>query len=52
MRATKIVSSLPDERNLYAHQMSTYLSLINLKLKDTKEVPYKMGINLFGLSID
>jgi predicted lipase len=52
MRATKIVSSLLDERNLHAHQMSTYLKLINLKLKDTKEVPYKMGINLFGLSIN
>ena len=52
MRATKIVSSLPDESNLHAHQMSTYLNLINSKLSGSQEVPYKMGINLFGLSID
>ena len=52
MRATKIVSNLPDERNLQAHLMSTYLELLNAKLKGAKEVPYKMGINLFGLSID
>lgn len=52
MRATKIVSSLPDERNLQAHLMSTYLGLIDSKLEVAKEVPYKMGINLFGLSLD
>jgi len=52
MRATKVASALPDERNLHAHKMSTYLQLINEKLKSSKQVPYKMGINLFGLSID
>ena len=52
MRATKIISVLPDERNLNAHKMTTYLDLINTKLESAKQVPYKTGISLFGLSLD
>ena len=52
MRATKIASALPDESNLHAHEMQTYLDLIELKINKAKEVPYKMGINIFGLSIN
>ncbi len=52
MRATKILSAVPDERNLKAHQMTTYLDLIKGKLKSAKQVPYKTGISLFGLSLD
>ena len=52
MRATKIISVLPDERNLNAHKMTTYLDLINTKSESAKQVPYKTGISLFGLSLD
>lgn len=52
MRATKFVSSVPDETNLHAHQMATYLQLINSNLQFAEEVPYKMEINLFGFSLD
>ena len=52
MRATKIVTVLPSEANLNAHKMTTYLSLIESKLNGAKEVPYKTGLNLFGLSLD
>lgn len=52
MRATKFASSLPNETNLNAHKMQTYLSLIISKLDQSEEVPYKTGLNLFGLSLD
>jgi len=52
MRATKIVSVLPSEKNLNAHKMTTYLNLINTKLENAKQVPYKTGISIFGLSLD
>jgi hypothetical protein len=52
MRATKIVTVMPSESNLNAHKMTTYLSLIESKLIDAKEVPYKTGLNVFGLSFD
>ena len=52
MRATKILSAVPDERNLNAHKMTTYLALIKGKLKGAEQVPYKTGISLFGLSLD
>lgn len=52
MRATKFVSSVPDETNLHAHQMATYIALIDGKLDDAVEVPHKMEINLFGFSLD
>jgi triacylglycerol lipase len=52
MRATKFVSSVPDESNLHAHQMQTYLTLIDQKIKGALEVPYKTEISLFGFSLD
>jgi len=52
MRATKFVSSVPDETNLQAHQMATYLQLIDSNLQFAEQVPYKMEINLFGFSLN
>ena len=52
MRATKFVSSVPDETNLHAHQMATYLTLIDQKREGAQQVPYKMEINFFGFSLD
>ena len=52
MRATKFVSSVPDETNLHAHQMATYLTLIDQKREGAQQVPYKMDINFFGISLD
>jgi len=52
LRATKFTSALPSETNVMAHQMSTYLSLIDTLLVAPKEVPYKMSINIFGFSLD
>lgn len=51
-RATKFTSALPTEDNLNAHKMTTYLSLIESKLVKAKQVPYKTGIRVFGLSFD
>jgi hypothetical protein len=52
MRATKFVSALPDESNLKAHQIDTYLALIESNQESAQQVPYKMGISLFGLTLD
>lgn len=49
LRATKFTSALPNEENLEAHKMQTYLSLIQAKLNSAKEVPYESGFSLFGL---
>lgn len=52
LRATKSFSSLPNEENLNAHKMTTYLALIHAKLANPVEVPYESGIRLFGVSFD
>ena len=52
LRATTFTSSLPDESNIKAHQMATYLDLINQKIPRSKEVPFKSGVNIFGFSLD
>ncbi len=52
MRATKFVSSVPDESNIQAHQMGTYLSLIDKKIEGAQQVPYKTEISIFGFSLD
>lgn len=52
MRATKFVSSIPGEGNILAHKIETYLSLIDQGLEGAQQVPYKMDINLFGISLD
>jgi len=52
MRATKFVSSVPDESNLHAHQMETYLGLIEQKVEGAVQEEYKMEINVFGFSFN
>lgn len=52
IRATKFVSALPSEENLKAHQMATYLRLINSNQQQAEEVPYQTGLSVFGLSFD
>ena len=52
MRATKFVSTVPDESNVHAHHMDTYLALIKQKLEGAQQVPYKTDINVFGFSLD
>lgn len=52
MRATKFVSSVPDESNLHAHQIQTYLSLIDQKIEGAVEEEYKMEISVFGFSLN
>lgn len=52
LRATTFTSSVPDDSNIKAHQMSTYLDLIDQKITLAKEVPYKSGVNIFGFSLD
>jgi hypothetical protein len=52
LRATKFTSAIPNEKNLTAHKMTTYLELANTLDKKAAEVPYKMQINLFGFSLE
>ncbi len=52
LRATKFTTSIPNQANLIAHKMDTYLTHISQLRKGAVEVPYKMGIDLFGVSID
>ena len=52
LRATKIMSALPDADNLEAHKMDTYLHRIQTLQTAPIEVPYKMEISLFGLSLN
>ncbi|MCA6063095.1 lipase family protein [Thalassolituus marinus] len=52
LRATKIMSALPDADNLEAHKMDTYMSRIQTLQTAPVEVPYKMEISLFGLSLN
>lgn len=52
MRATKFFSAVPDDSNIHAHQMATYLSLIKEKQVSAEEVPFKLGISLFGLTVN
>lgn len=52
MRATKFTNKLPSEANLLAHTMAQYLSLLEQLQQDKQGIPYRMDINLFGISID
>ena len=52
LRATKFTTSIPNEKNLDAHKMTTYLTNIEGLQEKPVKVPYKMDINLFGISID
>ncbi len=52
LRATKFMSSVPDETHINAHQMATYLSLINGKLTNPQLEAYDAGINVFGFSLN
>jgi triacylglycerol lipase len=52
MRATKFISALPSEDNLRAHEIGSYLTLIESNQEDAQQVPYKTGLSVFGLSFD
>lgn len=52
LRATKFTASVPNEKNLIAHKMDTYLSLIGGLTQTATNVPYKTDINIFGFSFD
>jgi hypothetical protein len=52
LRATKFTTSIPSDKNLLAHQMNTYLGLLEHLQISPKEVPYKTDINFFGFSLD
>ncbi|WP_421852683.1 lipase family protein [Marinomonas sp.] len=52
LRATKFTTSIPSEKNLQAHQMATYLKMIDQLQTSAKEIPYKTDINFFGFSLD
>tara|TARA_R110001606_G_scaffold114048_1_gene241293 strand:+ start:593 stop:1462 length:870 start_codon:yes stop_codon:yes gene_type:complete len=52
LRATKFTTSIPSEKNLQAHQMATYLKLIDQLQTSAKEIPYKTDINFFGFTLD
>ncbi|BFM48378.1 lipase family protein [Marinomonas sp. THO17] len=52
LRATKFSNQLPSEANLRAHQISRYIILLDALSTKEEEVPYRMEINLFGISID
>jgi hypothetical protein len=52
LRATKFTSSIPSEKNLIAHNMGTYLRLIDQLAESAEEVPYKTEISVFGFSLD
>lgn len=52
LRASKMMNALPDAKNLVAHKMETYQSRLQALQSSPLEVPYKMEINLFGLSLN
>ena len=52
LRATKFTSSLPSKKNTNAHKMTTYITLIDAAKKAPKEIPYKMDITLWGISLN
>ena len=52
LRATKFTTSIPNEQNLIAHKMTTYVNLIAGLQSAPEEIAYKAGIRLFGFSLD
>lgn len=52
LRATKFTTSIPNNKNLLAHQMATYLKRIEQLQTSPKAIPYKTDISLFGFSFD
>ncbi|MBD5771730.1 lipase family protein [Marinomonas colpomeniae] len=52
LRATKFTTSIPSEKNLNAHKMTTYMTLISKLKESSLEVPYEMEIGFFGFSIN
>jgi hypothetical protein len=52
MRATKFISALPSEDNLRAHEIGSYLTLIESNQEGAQQVPYKTGLSVFGLTLD
>jgi uncharacterized OsmC-like protein len=52
LRATKFTTAIPNDQNLIAHKMTTYLNLIETLQSAPQEIPYKTDISLFGFSLD
>jgi triacylglycerol lipase len=52
MRATKFISALPSKDNLRAHEIGSYLTLIESNQESAQQVPYKTGLSVFGLTFD
>jgi len=52
LRATKFTSSIPNEENLSAHQMSNYAHLVDELVNNAVEIPYKTEISFWGISIN
>lgn len=52
LRATQFIDKVPDENNLKAHEMQTYLSLLKSNIGTTTEVPHKTNLNVFGFSMN
>ncbi|QRV23923.1 lipase family protein [Marinomonas foliarum] len=52
LRASKFATAIPSEKNLRAHKMTTYISLIEQLQTSPKETTYKTEISLFGFSFD
>lgn len=49
MRAVQFFQEVPNEQNLQHHMMTLYLDLLDKKLRNGKQVPYKTGIKLFDM---
>lgn len=52
LRATKFTSSVPGQKNINAHMMTEYISLIEQLKISAQEIPYETGTSLFGISIN
>jgi hypothetical protein len=52
LRATKVFSVVPSQKNLVAHQMETYLGQIDALKESAELIPYKTELSLFGFSLD
>jgi len=49
MRATKFTQEPLSEKNLVNHQMTLYLKMLETKISNAKQVPFKHSLNLFNL---
>jgi len=49
LRATRFTQEALSEKNLHNHKMTLYIKLLNDKIPNAKQVPYKNNFNLFNL---